>query len=466
MSLAAALLTLPSPCGGELARTPLDALRELPGMTDRIEHFGDWNRDGVPDLLVAFRSYSGRWGSIQVLCVLDGHVHAVLWEGPRSVSFGEAPPWDFGDVDGDGVPDLIVGLPGDSTAERHAGAVQVVSGATTQTIAVTYGSQADERYGSAVVFLGDLDDDGVGDYAVGSPSPGSLTATELRRRAGLLPTVGTYGKHAMQQMLDVRGDAPGRVHARSGADQRVLWIADGTRAGNGFGETLVGLGDLDGDCRADLLVRCSSQSVVAAAVLSGRTGGFLDRIAHQHAPCGNAGDFDGDGMDDVFLDTFGNSGTEPSTRGERASVISGRTRRLLAQVDYPDWGGSFGTTVGVGDLDGDGFAELALGEPDFNLPVAGSGSAPVELETLRHMTLEEALVIESRPMSMASESGALRVVSGRTRRPIWGVWGRPGTQDSIGFSVCSIPDISGDGAPDLVVGGSTSTFVFEGPGGR
>jgi hypothetical protein len=101
-----------------------------------------------------------------------------------------------------------------------------------------------------------------------------------------------------------------------------------------------------------------------------------------------------------------------------------------------------------------------------SLPTPLGGGKPVELEALRNMPLEDVLAIESRPTSMTSESGALRVVSGRTRRPIWGVWGRPGTGDSIGFSACSIPDITGDGALDLVVGGSIRTFVFEGPGGR
>lgn len=453
------LLAVPGREGGERAHTPLDAVIELPKATGRIEHFGDWNHDGAPDLVVELIGRS--MNTILVHCASDGTELATLWKGPRSLAFGGNPEWDLGDIDGDGAPDLIVGLPSDSTAGTHAGAVQIVSGATTQTIAVVHGLRPFERCGSSVAYLGDLDGDGRGDFATGSPDPGAEERPRVARLPSFLDLAKLHREPVLQRLYDVRGGPPGLVRVHSGADQRVLWTRPGLRAGHGFGAAMSQMGDMDGDCVGDLVVRCESDSLEPAAILSGRTGSPLSRVEHRRAPCGNAGDLDGDGICDLFLDSG-----RPGGRGNEAVVVSGRSLQTIGTVEYADiFGTELGVTVPVGDLDGDGFDDVAVGEPDYNLPTPEESPGGIDLDRLRGLTLTEARKLTSSPRSMMeSESGCLLVISGRTRRPMWGVWGRPGTLDGMGRSACAIPDVSGDGHPDLVVGGSEACYVFAGPG--
>ncbi|MBI1382700.1 MAG: hypothetical protein GC161_16620 [Planctomycetaceae bacterium] len=188
------------------------------------------------------------------------------------------------DLNGDGAGDLIVGAPFAFVSAQAfgAGSVHRVSGATGLEIGANFGTQALERMGSSVASVGDLSGDGVADFLVGSPLYNN-TATDdgrVQLRSGangsvLWTGVGAVGSEfgsAIASIGDVDFDGvpdfavgepealdfasffvKGQVRFYSGADfawiRSVLPTASNTR----FGESLAGGGDLDGDGLFDLV---------------------------------------------------------------------------------------------------------------------------------------------------------------------------------------------------------------------
>ena len=74
-------------------------------------------------------------------------------------------------MNGDGVPDLLVGEP---DAAGTAGRVHLVSGMNGATIHVIQGSQAGDHIGADVAYASDLDDDGLPDLAIASRSTAGM----------------------------------------------------------------------------------------------------------------------------------------------------------------------------------------------------------------------------------------------------------------------------------------------------
>lgn len=157
---------------------------------------------------------------------------------------------------------------------------------------------------------------------------------------------------------------------------------------------------------------------------------------------------------------------DSSTRVGGSQIFSGKTRELLFQHGFPDWFGH-GRTSRVGDLDGDGYADVAIGDSNFHLSGPGDPGFKGTPVILEELTLKEALKLPSRPWSaFTPESGCLWIVSGRTREVMLGIYGKPGSREGIGLNTTSVPDVSGDGWPDLVVSGYHWNYVFPGPGNR
>lgn len=204
--------------------------------------FARLNGDAVPDVVMG-----GREG---VLTAYDGRDGAVLWrllgedvvDTPFPYYF--LTPADIGDVDGDGVADLVAAYGGNDTRmprePRDAGALMVISGAAGRVLKVVPVPDGAETYASPVVYrrrdgaawvvLGTGGESHPG-AAYRAPVASLLDGTFATRVERLVPT-GTKGVIAPATVLDLTGDGEpdlvvstfdGRLVAVDGATGTPLW---------------------------------------------------------------------------------------------------------------------------------------------------------------------------------------------------------------------------------------------------
>jgi hypothetical protein len=130
-----------------------------------------------------------------------------------------------------------------------------------------------------------------------------------------------------------------------------------------------------------------------------------------------AGDVDGDGEEDVYLSDWADAARGPATG--RIHVLSGRDGHRILALTGENAGDGFGTCAArLGDVDGDGRADLVVGAWQF----AGS----------------------------AVSGGKIYLYSGRDGSLLRTWTGRvPG--ETLGFDAVGIGDVDGDGAIDLLV---------------
>ncbi len=358
-----------------------------------VTSLGDLDGDGVGDLAVGAINDStggtGR-GAVYVLRLnSDGTVKSSTKlasgtnGGPTLAdggSFGSSVT-ALGDVDGDGVGDVAVGAERDSTGGVYRGAVYVLRlnadgtvKASTKLASGTGGGPTlvnDDRFGTSVTALGDVDGDGVGDIAVGATGD------------------------------DTGGTSRGAVYVlRLNADGTVkssTKLASGTSGGptlanfDLFGSSVTALGSVDGDGVGDLAVgargddtggsyrgavyvlRLNTDGTVKSStkIASGTGGGpTLSPSSRFGSSITAPGDVDGDGVRDlvvgaprdniagisrgaVYVLRLNADGTVKSSTKLASGTGGGPT---LADYDF------FGSSVtALGDVDGDGVGDLAVG---------------------------------------------------------------------------------------------------------
>jgi FG-GAP repeat len=303
---------------------------------------------------------------------------------------------------------------------------------------------ASASYGIAVAALGDLDGDGVGDLAVGSPFEGLGT-----------PDAGAVW------ILFLESDGTVASHQRIATGQSGLTVATGHTE---FGVALAALGDLGGDGTTELAVGAPGHddggqdrgavwilslaadgSVLHEVKISDLSGGFGGLLLNGDAigtSLAALGDVDGDGLTELAVgspandDGFDDAGATwiffLNTDGtvhdwQRISAQKGNFAGPLSELDL------FGSGVaGPGDLDLDGRPDLvvgAIGDDD-------GGTDHGALWVLNLMA-DGKVKSEHKISSMSGSFGGL-VFDGSL----------------VGKGLAAAGDLDGDGVGDLYAGAS------------
>ena len=248
---------------------------------------------------------------------------------------------DAGDVDNDGVRDLIVGGPGNvfAAAPPVAGKARVYSGADGSLIWERSGEAAGDKFGAAVKGLfDDVNNDGFDDVLV--------TA----------------------QSSDAAFVNAGRLHILSGLDGSTLLTVNGLAINDEFGSAVDSIQDLDNDGLRDIIVAghnagpANRGEVLVVSSADGSTIWTLrpnvtgSCFGQGFSSC--AGDVDNDGVDDIYVPDFCDSSLGGSTG--KAYVFSGATGLKIREWTGAAANEGFGIGRGVGDVNRDGFDDLWL----------------------------------------------------------------------------------------------------------
>jgi hypothetical protein len=408
--LAAAMASVASAAFGQFVEPGVGLIATLsdpdgaPGLFGwAVADLDDINGDGVTDVITCAPAYgiegAPALGRVYVFSGADGAMLHV-WTGPLNSQMGFSVA-DAGDVDMDGVLDVIAG----ANLTENRGSAMIFSGATGALLRTLNGVNAGDNFGASVAGLGDINGDGASDVAVGAI------------------------------LHDVGATNSGRIYVFSGANGALIRTHDGPpMTGSQLGSGLSGAGDIDHDGVNDYIggARGGQPSDRGRAfVWSGATGALLlpqltpDPLTGQDLGwffVAGAGDVNGDGTPDLYAGDFSDGGGHGA-----AYVFSGADASLIRKYTSPVPFGGVGPGRGAGDVNDDGYADQIIGHYTTSVGAANAGR----------------VVVYS-----GKDGAVLRVITSTTGN------------EQLGFDCVGLGDVDGDCAIDYVVSAANGERVY------
>ncbi len=364
---------------------------------------GDVNGDGFADFIVGVHLDDNNGNSSGSARVMSGRTGSLIWIF-NGDSVGDQFGWSVdgaGDANGDGHADLIVGARNDDPNGSNSGMARVFSGQDNSILYSFAGDSGGDTFGWSVAGAGDVDADGFSDLIVGANGD------------------------------DNNGSKSGSARVLSGLTGSVLYTFSGDSAGDEFGYSVDGLGDVNGDGFGDVVAGAPDDDNLLSnsgsiRVHSGFDGSVLYMIDGDvptqtkgdqfgFAVAGT-GDVNGDGVPDLVVGApyDDNNGDASGS----AWVLSGVNGAALFVFDGDSSGDHFGRAVGgAGDVDGDGLADFVVGAKYDSIGGLNNGSARV----------------------ISALGSELFTLTG------------PTDFDNLGHSVSGAGDTNGDGFDDVIV---------------
>ncbi|MCX5048132.1 MULTISPECIES: FG-GAP-like repeat-containing protein [unclassified Streptomyces] len=367
-------------------------------------------------------------GATAVAAALAGGLLITLPGGASAAASGLAD-----DFNGDGYRDLAIGAPGAvANGKAKAGAVVVNYGSSSGISAARHkttsqsssgvpgDSETSDRFGTELAH-GDLNRDGYGDLVVGTPledvgsdADGGSVTILWGSPSGLsggttISDPNASGHDRFGQSLavgDFTGD--GKADLAVGSTGKDVWIFKGgfTTSGGAAGKLrfdaqiesgsypkgavqLAG-GDFDNDGTDDVVVGSSAGNFVYRGSSTGPT--LQTEAGPGYAGALTVADFDRDGHDDLVVGSDFADVMDQTAKGGYATVFYGgtagvdTTRSAVFSQDTAGVPGadesddSFGGALAAGDVNGDGYPDLAVGA---NFETIGSATHAGSVWVLR-----------------------------------------------------------------------------------
>ena len=289
-------------------------------------------------------------------------------------------------------------------------------------------------FGSSVANLGDIDENGTNDLAVGAPLDDSGGSNR-----GAVYILFMNEDNKIDNSTKI-------IHGSAGIE-----LIDDSN----FGTSVANIGDFNGDGINELAVGTLKGEIY---ILRLNDSGEIERfskidvddvndpiqVTNSIAEFGNSiaklGDIDGDGINDLAVGSI-RDGSGGLNRGAVHILFmdeTGLTLKANAKIRHPDVTladyDAFGSSIAkLGDLDGDGINDLAVGAIGTDKSSANTNEGAVHILLL------------NRDGSIKSDS--FKIVDTDNDNIF-----NPGNQDFTGASIAKLGDINGDGINDIAVG--------------